>query len=376
MGDRLDIASAGQELERSRTEHLYCPRNLLLLLGEDLPRLRRSIADMVQRLHVGVVINGVRSSTDADLKDVYPLVIRNYYGFDLKGMGEVIFSDFIQSSSATMVPAVTAAERGTEFAEVFDTIAGKLLSTLSKADHSQAPALAPCTYYELLGVHPGSSGQDIRAQYEKLRTVYAPQSPLMRDLFDSDNLYLYTRLLDSVYQNLMDPDIRREYDLVAGRAMQTVDQALPEGFDIREVIRKYNRQKKAGPSVVKRDVFGREAGETPVKGDSFEDREPGPIIARFGDRRLTGADLRAVREEMGVSIKMISERTRISQAVIRAIEENNPAQLPGPTYLRGFLRSYCRAIRISETDTERFIADIIGLAAAPATIDDGNQKRG
>ncbi len=376
MVERLDIASAVQEIEKARPEHLYCPRNLLLLLGEELPRLRRSIADMVQRLHAGVVINGVRSSTDADLKDIYPLVIRNYYGFDLKGMGEVIFSDFIQSSSMTMVPVVTA-ERGTEFAEVFDTIAGKLLSVVSKAEHSQASSLAPSTYYELLGVHPGSSGQDIRAQYEKLRVVYAPQSPLMRDLFDSDNLYIYSRLLDSVYQNLMDPDIRREYDLVAGRATQAVEQALPEGFDIREVIRKYNRQKKGEPSVVKRDVFGREAGKAPSKGgDSFEDREPGPIIARFGDRRLTGADLRTVREEMGVSIKMISERTRISQAVIKAIEENNTTQIPGPTYLRGFLRNYCRAIRISDADTERFIADIMGLTAAPMVMDDDHQKRG
>ncbi len=373
--ERLGIASTVQEIERSRSEHLYCPRNMLLLLGEELPRVRRSINEIVQRLHIGVVINGVRSAADADLKDTYPLVIRNYYGFDLKGMGEVILSDFIHSSSLTMSPAVTA-ERGTELTEMFDSIAGKLLAAVSKRDHVQMPSLAPCTYYELLGAHPGSSAQDVRAQYEKLRTVYAPQSPLIRDLFDNDNLYLYTRLLDSVYQNLMDPDLRREYDLVAGQTAQTVEQALPEGFDIREVIRKYNRQKKGGPSVVKRDVFGREAGETAPKNELFEEREPGPLIARFGDRRLTGADLRAIREEMGVSIKTVSERTRISQTVIKAIEENDFAQMPGPTYLKGFLRSYCRALRISEPDAERFVADLAGAYATPGQTDPKNSPRG
>jgi len=219
----------------------------------------------------------------------------------------------------------------------------------------------------MLGVQRGSSAQDIRAQYEKLRAVYFSQNPLMRDMFDPDSLFIYTRLFESVYQNLMDPDVKREYDMGGGQAPEMLEQSLPEGFDLREVIRKYNRQKKSGPKLVKRDVFGREAEESQTTPEKFDGQDANMLFEKFADRRIAGSDLKALREELGVGLKSVCEKTRISQMVLRSIETDDHRNLPATTYLKGFLRSYCRTLRLSEENTERVIADFLSGLIEPVT---------
>lgn len=372
MLQRLDIAPAVTELQRNRPEHLYSARNLLLAVAEEVPKSRRQVADVVGRLRIGVVFNAIRNSADAELKDIYPLVVRNYFGFDLKGLGDVLYSEVIQNSAQTMTPTVMS-ERGGEFIEMLDLIAGRVLTHAAKRDHAPVARFLPLTYYEMLGVQRGSSAQDIRAQYEKLRAVYFSQNPLMRDLFDADSLFLYTRLLESVYQNLMDPDIKREYDMGGGQAPETLDQSLPEGFDIREVIRKYNRQKKSGPKLVKRDVFGREAEDVSPLAEKFDEQDPNALFDKYCDRPATGVVLKALREELGLTLKTVCEKTRISHAVVKAIESDDRRNLPALTYLKGFLKSYCRLLRLSEENTERVLTDLVAAAtdipappAAPA----------
>ncbi|HNT28073.1 MAG TPA: helix-turn-helix domain-containing protein [bacterium] len=367
---RLDFNSVLQNVQRTRSEFLFSARNLLLALSEEAPKMRRHFAEMVHRLRIGVVFNGVRTSADAELKDIYPLVIRNYYGFDLKSLGDVLFSDVFFSSSQGSAPMVVS-ERGGEFIEMLDTIAGRLLSLISKRDPLQSAPFLPLTYYEMLGVQRGSSAQDIRAQYEKLRAVYFSQSPLMREMFDTDNLFVYARLLESVYQNLMDPEIKREYDMSGGAVPETLEQSLPEGFDLREVIRKYQRQKKSAHKLIKRDVFGREADPVPGTEEPVERREVNELFERYRGRTLTGADLKAFREELGITLKMVAEKTRISQTLLQAIESDDPHRMPAPAYLKGFLKSYCRTLRLSDDNTERVVADIAERAVRPVAKEEG-----
>ena len=364
MAQKLDIVPTLQEVQREHTEHLYSARNLLLALSEELPKARRHFSEVVGRLRIGVVFNEIRNSAEAELKDIYPLIIRNYYGFDLKGLGDILFSEVIQTSAQTMAPTVTS-ERGGEFIEMLDLIAGRVITYAAKRDHATGARFLPLTYYEMLGVQRGSSAQDIRAQYEKLRAAYFSQNPLMRDLFDADSLFIYTRILESVYQNLIDPDIKREYDMGGGQAPETLDQSLPEGFDIREVIRKYNRQKKSGPKLVKRDVFGREAEETPSPTEKFDEQDPNALFEKFRDRPVTGAAIKALREELGLTLKAVCEKTRISHVVVKAIEADDHRNLPAMTYLKGFLRSYCRLLRLSEENTDRVLGDFVAALTAP-----------
>ena len=63
-----------------------------------------------------------------------------------------------------------------------------------------------------------------------------------------------------------------------------------------------------------------------------------------------GEDLKAARENKGLSLKEISERTRISINFLRALEEDNYSAIPGDVFVTGFLRSYAKEVGLKEKE--------------------------
>lgn len=60
-----------------------------------------------------------------------------------------------------------------------------------------------------------------------------------------------------------------------------------------------------------------------------------------------GESLRMVREEDGLSIEELGKRASVQPKYIAAIEAGRYDQTPGPTYVRGFLRSISRVLNLS-----------------------------
>jgi cytoskeletal protein RodZ len=57
-----------------------------------------------------------------------------------------------------------------------------------------------------------------------------------------------------------------------------------------------------------------------------------------------GTALGRARRARGMSLAELSERTRLSVAVLIAIERNQLDRLPGGVFIRGFLRAYAREV--------------------------------
>ena len=57
-------------------------------------------------------------------------------------------------------------------------------------------------------------------------------------------------------------------------------------------------------------------------------------------------ELRAAREEAGLSLADISARTKIKVSMLQAIETGDFDRLPGPFFTRAFIRSYARELRL------------------------------
>ena len=60
----------------------------------------------------------------------------------------------------------------------------------------------------------------------------------------------------------------------------------------------------------------------------------------------TGARLRYEREKQGLSVIEISRQLHLSERVVHAIENDEHDQLPAVVYVRGYIRSYCRLLKI------------------------------
>jgi cytoskeleton protein RodZ len=63
-----------------------------------------------------------------------------------------------------------------------------------------------------------------------------------------------------------------------------------------------------------------------------------------------GPHLRQSRERSGLSLVELSRVTRIPQATLEALESERLERLPPPTYVRGFIRVYARAVRTPEVE--------------------------
>jgi len=70
-----------------------------------------------------------------------------------------------------------------------------------------------------------------------------------------------------------------------------------------------------------------------------------------------GSRLRAAREGKGISLREIATRTKISPAVLEALERNDTSRLPGGIFTRAFVRAYAIEVGIEpETAIQDFIA--------------------
>jgi transcriptional regulator with XRE-family HTH domain len=70
-----------------------------------------------------------------------------------------------------------------------------------------------------------------------------------------------------------------------------------------------------------------------------------------------GTRLREARERKGVSLRTIAEATKISVAVLEALERNDVSRLPGGIFSRAFVRSYALEVGLDpEATIQEFVA--------------------
>src|ERR1051326_7045114 len=82
--------------------------------------------------------------------------------------------------------------------------------------------------------------------------------------------------------------------------------------------------------------------------------------------RPVGELLREQRQELGLDINDVGEVLRIKPGFLDALEENRPQDLPGPTYVLGFVRAYARHLGLDdEWVLERYKAESAGVQARP-----------
>jgi len=63
-----------------------------------------------------------------------------------------------------------------------------------------------------------------------------------------------------------------------------------------------------------------------------------------------GEELRREREIRGISLKEISDATKISKRFLEAIERNDHRTLPAPVFTRGFVREYARYLGLNSEE--------------------------
>ncbi|MBI5562294.1 MAG: helix-turn-helix domain-containing protein [Deltaproteobacteria bacterium] len=64
-----------------------------------------------------------------------------------------------------------------------------------------------------------------------------------------------------------------------------------------------------------------------------------------------GEHLKREREQRGISLRKVFEATRVPLKFLEAIESDDFESLPHPTFVKGYIKSYCKLLGIDENDS-------------------------
>jgi hypothetical protein len=168
--------------------------------------------------------------------------------------------------------------------------------------------------WEILGLEPGSSALEVRHAYEKLYASLAPGSLALYSLAEQDEQRTLQQQIRVAYLTLMHELTGMDYPLMP-------DPPHPPG--------------EAGAAPPAEEPSGRREAAVPP--------DAGPALPQV---EYTGEQLRRVREGLGLTLAAIAQRTRIRLRQLESIEAEEFGKLPERVFVRGFVMSYARELRL------------------------------
>ena len=178
--------------------------------------------------------------------------------------------------------------------------------------------LAEQSPWEVLGLTPGASEDEVRRAYEHLSAALAPGALALYSITEVDDPRALQQRLREAYLTLM-------------RAF---------GWDVPVVPDL--RLSGAPPAPESRPA------DPPAQAPPADHGAAAPPVATGTE--FTGAHLRTVREGLGLTLAEVSQRTRIRPQQLESIETEAFDKLPQRVFVRGFVMTYARELKL---DPER-----------------------
>jgi flagellar biosynthesis protein FlhG len=182
-------------------------------------------------------------------------------------------------------------------------------------------------YYEILEIGPKATEEEIRIAYEKLHLIYTPNSPGITVLFTPEVVKEIHDKIEEAYRVLRDPRSQRDYDLVLRGEGEMPAAPHPSATVTNRIL------------------------------------SPKEISDALGDAEITwsGEQLRNIRKHLSLEFDEVAAQTKVGKHNLKAIEEGDIEALPAPVYLKGFLRTYAKALGLDpQRVTEDYIEGIKG----------------
>ena len=271
----------------------------------------------IRRYRPTFIVNQTRTVPDIKLGGFIATAARRRLGHTFDYLGHVESDETVWLAARRRRSLVAEYPDGKASRNI-ERLGRRLLSLDGERERQIPPVLRleeEQTYYEILETEPGVSDEEIRRAYRTIKDTYASGSMVVAGLYEEHELTeLHTRI-NAAHDTLFQPERRRQYDL-----------ALPEA-DLARAVR-----------------AAAHAGRRPAA--SSDDRPETPPVVMDPDAEVTGAYLRKVREARGMELGEISQRTKISERYLRALEEEQFTDMPAAVYVRGYVTEYARALRL------------------------------
>jgi curved DNA-binding protein CbpA len=187
-------------------------------------------------------------------------------------------------------------------------------------------------FYELLGIEFDVSPFEISHAYKENYQLYHEDSLASYSLFSREEREEILARLDEAYATLIDEKKRSQYD-----------QSLIESGILKEEMKSQEGRKTMGPisgskvSTNNRILAIRNELKAMVSSNLV-------IQEILTHNALQGKDLKRIRDELGVSLEIITEMTKVRMIFLRAIEEDEYEKAPSRMFLKSYVKAYAQSI--------------------------------
>jgi curved DNA-binding protein CbpA len=188
-------------------------------------------------------------------------------------------------------------------------------------------------FYDRLGVGFGASSFEINHAYKENRQLYHEDSLVTYSLLSGAEREEILTGLEEAYLTLIDEEKRSRYDQSLLECGILMEKGPPRDDRRRfRLITSDSQKSSANSALVMRQEL---KGMVPSN----------PVIQEILSREvLCGVDLKTIRGELGVSLEVIAEMTKIRIVFLRAIEEDEFERTPSRMFLKSFLKAYAQSL--------------------------------
>lgn len=298
--DKLGHAPAPLDLVR----HLEAARDPLA------PKVRAHIEGFEFRM----VFNQTRLRSDLELGDRMRSASVRRFGLTPSYLGYVDHDDTVWTCIRAQRPLLIEYP-GTKASKSIEKIARRLLALDAQKERAKVERTVPVdTHHDLLEVERGATDEEIRRAYKRAKEVYDHDALCCYGLFDAAGLEALRARLDEAYDVLLDPARRRPYEL---------------------------------------SVFPPDAAPAPSRDGAASNLPTSPAPPITPDTEFRGPLIKAVRESLGLELRDLSQKTKIGQGYLKAIEDDDFASLPALVYVRGFVFEVAKVLRLDPEQVSR-----------------------
>ncbi len=188
-------------------------------------------------------------------------------------------------------------------------------------------------YYEMLDIKPEAVAFEIRHAYNAALQVYQPGSLASYSFFQEDERQNILSLIETAYRTLINDHTRKDYDdeLISQGVLSARKDPLPVSkkpvsiFDI-------SRNPLSVTALTSKEALKNKISQSQI------------IKGILAQDEICGADLKAIRTELGVPLEQIAQETKIRNDHLKSIEDDRVALLPAAIFLKGFVKSYLKCL--------------------------------
>jgi hypothetical protein len=199
---------------------------------------------------------------------------------------------------------------------------------------------AELNHYEMLDIKPDATALEIRAAFNTAQQMYQSDSLVSYSFFSQEERSGILAHLEKAYLTLINETQREKYNSeLAEMGIISITEkgsAVKKGpvniFDI-------NRQKDNSVMIKNHN--------TELKLKVSQNQRIREILSRPG---ISGADLKTIRNELGVAIEKIHQETKIRLDYLNYIEADEAKKLPAAVFLKGFVKAYLKSLYIEPAD--------------------------